>query len=1565
MAYAQQNPGLLGVGGEDGQQILHLAQGAYRPIKGSNLGTLLRYHFVGRHQQQQQQPRSSSTTTPPTSVAKAPPGYKTFVNNAHDDLQMWRLLFPDERAAAAAGSDSASTVGGQPRRHQPLRGQKKTGAGRFSLSLLQPNQHAHQSVQKTSIMVIGESNVVARSLTVESLLDPIYKDERSPACFTSVEPLLREAKRRHPDARLTRAEVTRYLAGQRVYTLHRQVRRRFRRLPTLASGLHTDWQADLADFQRLRAQNRGYAYLLVCIDTLSRQVYVQPVKSKRSDDMITALKRTFARCGYTPWRLLTDKGREFTASAVQRYLRDEAEVRHHCMETSPLWHAGMAERANRSIKERLYRYFTHRGTQCWTRVIQRICASTMQSPCASGSPTVRRRSAVDVPLNTRGSAPGDQVRIERARGAFRKGYLPRFTDEVFTVDRVCTGRRPITYKLRDRNGEPITGLFYANDMCLVLLPPSLDDAAAAAATSVKRGSACPMTATTTRCTPSNAFWSGGLQHASQQLDSGPHNHIKWLNSKHVVLSLLAMSTAAFTSSSFYVVLPSNTPSVGLAVLVYPHSWPSLGTSEPQFVRVEWQTGEQVRIPVPAANIRNPAQLLDSLHHALGEGSEQLANQLGTIHSEYKRCVKAAEQRAAKEADRQRATEEAAERERQNRTGPSNVTVPSAPTTTKTPITERRMLPRVVESLLDPIYKDERSPACFTSVEPLLREAKRRHPDARLTRAEVTRYLAGQRVYTLHRQVRRRFRRLPTLASGLHTDWQADLADFQRLRAQNRGYAYLLVCIDTLSRQVYVQPVKSKRSDDMITALKRTFARCGYTPWRLLTDKGREFTASAVQRYLRDEAEVRHHCMETSPLWHAGMAERANRSIKERLYRYFTHRGTQCWTRVIQRICASTMQSPCASGSPTVRRRSAVDVPLNTRGSAPGDQVRIERARGAFRKGYLPRFTDEVFTVDRVCTGRRPITYKLRDRNGEPITGLFYANDMCLVLLPPSLDDAAAAAATSVKRGSACPMTATTTRCTPSNAFWSGGLQHASQQLDSGPHNHIKWLNSKHVVLSLLAMSTAAFTSSSFYVVLPSNTPSVGLAVLVYPHSWPSLGTSEPQFVRVEWQTGEQVRIPVPAANIRNPAQLLDSLHHALGEGSEQLANQLGTIHSEYKRCVKAAEQRAAKEADRQRATEEAAERERQNRTGPSNVTVPSAPTTTKTPISGAQTPHTTTPAGPSGAPHATPRHQELYKQLFATMLEESLAQALTERDRAMLNAHLPVGLELWTHSYRRARMACQFNFDEHMQRFRLKLDKRRIRLVELSAQLAYILGFGTSTLSDPVNVSAYPPDMKGGVSTFYVYAPGLIEPLIIGDVVAPVLRVVNIRGTPDEIVEECYTAVQYQKLMVKEISDILIEIRTPSGTLMPFQRCALTRERFLGCFPADQIPSPHSSHPYCMVLNTDTALEPGTHWVAVYVTSSTTVDYFDSFADWPSTSEGIRSFLHRFAHVNRSPTSVQSDRSSACGKHVIYFLYRRCQGWTLAQIVGHLTNCKTPPDRLVAAFTRQFIFNDADAAETT
>jgi hypothetical protein len=70
----------------------------------------------------------------------------------------------------------------------------------------------------------------------------------------------------------------------------------------------------------------------------------------------------------------------------------------------------------------------------------------------------------------------------------------------------------------------------------------------------------------------------------------------------------------------------------------------------------------------------------------------------------------------------------------------------------------------------------------------------------------------------------------------------------------------------------------------------------------------------------------------------------------------------------------------------------------------------------------------------------------------------------------------------------------------------------------------------------------------------------------------------------------------------------------------------------------------------------------------------------------------------------------------------------------------------------------------------------------------------------------------------------LIEPVILGDTSAPVLRVAIVRGQPDEIVEDSFVSVQYHKLLVKEVREIFIEIRNARGDMMPFQygNCILT-----------------------------------------------------------------------------------------------------------------------------------------------
>ena len=58
---------------------------------------------------------------------------------------------------------------------------------------------------------------------------------------------------------------------------------------------------------------------------------------------------------------------------------------------------------------------------------------------------------------------GDRVRLNKMYRAFKKGYLPGWTEEVFVVARVMRGVVP-TYKINEWDGTPLRGTFYAQDL---------------------------------------------------------------------------------------------------------------------------------------------------------------------------------------------------------------------------------------------------------------------------------------------------------------------------------------------------------------------------------------------------------------------------------------------------------------------------------------------------------------------------------------------------------------------------------------------------------------------------------------------------------------------------------------------------------------------------------------------------------------------------------------------------------------------------------------------------------------------------------------------------------------------------------------------------------------------------------------------------------------------------------------------------------------------------------------------------------------------------------------------
>ena len=142
------------------------------------------------------------------------------------------------------------------------------------------------------------------------------------------------------------------------YTLHKPRRQRFETLPVVAEGLDHQWVADLVEVQKLAKYNRGYRYLLTVIDVLSKYAWVQPLKDKTGVQLVKAFEKIL-KTGRRPIQLQTDRGKEFYNKTFQQFL--EKEKIHH-FSTEGDAKASVVERFNRTLKTRMYRYFTSANT---------------------------------------------------------------------------------------------------------------------------------------------------------------------------------------------------------------------------------------------------------------------------------------------------------------------------------------------------------------------------------------------------------------------------------------------------------------------------------------------------------------------------------------------------------------------------------------------------------------------------------------------------------------------------------------------------------------------------------------------------------------------------------------------------------------------------------------------------------------------------------------------------------------------------------------------------------------------------------------------------------------------------------------------------------------------------------------------------------------------------------------------------------------------------------------------------------------------------------------------------
>ena len=308
---------------------------------------------------------------------------------------------------------------------------------------------------------------------LNALLRDVYYDPSHPAGFAGVDAVHKEAKKKFPNLR--RQDVRAWLEHQDVYTLHKPSRRRYPRNRVVVYGIDDQWQADLVDLAAYARYNKGTKFLLTCIDVFSKYAWVIPLKDKSGKSLLAAFRKLFRESGRLPDKLQTDKGTEFYNARVKEFLKSKGVK---LFSTENETKASVVERFNRTLKTKMWRYFTANATYNYSDVLQDFVSAYNGARHRSiGRPpdTVTENNELEVWKTLYGRRrrdrtpkssqlrPGDHVRLSMVTRPFRKGYLPRWTEEVFTVDRVIS-RRPFVYAVKDWDGEPVEGTFYGEEL---------------------------------------------------------------------------------------------------------------------------------------------------------------------------------------------------------------------------------------------------------------------------------------------------------------------------------------------------------------------------------------------------------------------------------------------------------------------------------------------------------------------------------------------------------------------------------------------------------------------------------------------------------------------------------------------------------------------------------------------------------------------------------------------------------------------------------------------------------------------------------------------------------------------------------------------------------------------------------------------------------------------------------------------------------------------------------------------------------------------------------------------
>ena len=279
-------------------------------------------------------------------------------------------------------------------------------------------------------------------LSKQQAFDTVYSDLQQPGSFSR--------------------KIIRYLRNNKTHSLHKPVRKKFKRRKIITRYPGQIVQMDLIDLQKFSGSNSGYRWILVVLDCFSKKIWMRALKRKEGDETASAIRNIFHDMDYPVQSVIFDEGREFLNKDVNMLF---TQFNIHSYHIKTKIKAGAVERVNKTIKHIIWKLFTETGRKRWIDSLEDIQSNyndTYHNTIKMKPNDVtwhnrRKVFKISFPnindtINCR-LKKGDRVRVALNKELFDKSYEVNWSEDIFTIVRVFQRSKVCWYRLKDSQGN--------------------------------------------------------------------------------------------------------------------------------------------------------------------------------------------------------------------------------------------------------------------------------------------------------------------------------------------------------------------------------------------------------------------------------------------------------------------------------------------------------------------------------------------------------------------------------------------------------------------------------------------------------------------------------------------------------------------------------------------------------------------------------------------------------------------------------------------------------------------------------------------------------------------------------------------------------------------------------------------------------------------------------------------------------------------------------------------------------------------------------------------------------